>query len=391
MSQSVLQFRSFIVLLVAVSVAFLAILLPFYGAVFWGAILAIIFSPVHRRLERKLGGRKNLAALVTLLICFLIVIIPLALLSAALVKEGSALYSTVKGGELDVGGYVAQVMSLMPDWLRGVLDRFGIYGLDEIKTKLTSAASALGQLFATQALNIGQNTAQFIVSFGVMLYLLFFLLRDGPALSAMIYRAIPLAEEQKRRLADKFLMVVRATVKGNIAVAATQGLLGGIIFWILNIQGAVLWGVVMAFLSLLPAIGAALIWAPVAVYFLATGDIGKAAILTAYGILVIGLVDNVLRPILVGKDTRLPDYVVLIATLGGMTVFGINGFVIGPLIAALFISAWGLLTEMREDASTADSGVLLSRPQPDLAAAPLPSAQVAADPKVKKQRPKREQ
>ncbi|MFA7680474.1 MAG: AI-2E family transporter, partial [Pigmentiphaga sp.] len=347
--------------------------------------------PVHRRLERKLGGRKNLAALVTLLICFLIVIIPLALLSAALVREGSALYATVKGGQLDVGGYVAQIMSLMPDWLRGVLDRFGIYGLDEVKTKLTSAASELGQLFATQALNIGQNTAQFIVSFGVMLYLLFFLLRDGPALSAMIYRAIPLAEEQKRRLADKFLMVVRATVKGNIAVAATQGLLGGIIFWILNIQGAVLWGVVMAFLSLLPAIGAALIWAPVAIYFLATGDIGKAAILTAYGILVIGLVDNVLRPILVGKDTRLPDYVVLIATLGGMTVFGINGFVIGPLIAALFISAWGLLTEMREDASTADSGVLLSRPQPDLAAAPLPSAQVAADPKVKKQRPKREQ
>lgn len=388
MSQSILQFRSFIVLLIAVSVAFTIILLPFYGAVFWGTILAIIFSPVHRRLEKTFRGRKNLAALTTLLLCFLIVIIPLALLSAALVQQGTVLYSTMKEGQLDVGAYLTQIMGLMPDWLRGLLDRFGIYGLDEIKTKLTSAAAELSQILATQALNIGQNTAQFIISFGIMLYLLFFLLRDGASVSSRIYRAIPIAEEQKHRLADKFLMVVRATVKGNIAVAATQGLLGGLIFWILNIQGAVLWGVVMAFLSLLPAVGAALIWGPVAIYFLATGDLGKAFILTAYGVLVIGLVDNVLRPILVGKDTRMPDYVVLIATLGGMTVFGINGFVIGPLIAALFMSAWGLFTEMRGHPSTEEGGVLLSRP-PAEPASTLPAPEVAPDLKVKKQGPKR--
>jgi predicted PurR-regulated permease PerM len=154
--------------------------------------------------------------------------------------------------------------------------------------------------------------------------------------------------EHKRLLLSKFTTVVRATVKGNVAVAATQGALGGLIFSFLGIQGALLWGCVMAFLSLLPAVGASLIWAPVAIYFLFTGAIWQGLTLTAFGVLVIGLVDNLLRPLLVGKDTQLPDYVVLISTLGGMVLFGLNGFVIGPVIAALFIAAWDLFSATRE-------------------------------------------
>ena len=125
-------------------------------------------------------------------------------------------------------------------------------------------------------------------------------------------------------------------------VAASQGLLGGFIFWALGIQGPVLWGVLMAFLSLLPAVGAGLIWVPVAIYFFATGALWQAVTLTAFGVFVIGLVDNILRPVLVGKDTKMPDYVVLISTLGGMALFGLNGFVIGPVIAALFMATWDL-------------------------------------------------
>ena len=127
-----------------------------------------------------------------------------------------------------------------------------------------------------------------------------------------------------------------------------QGALGGAIFWILGIQGPLLWGVLMAFLSLLPAIGAALIWAPVAIYFLVTGEIWNGIILTAFGVLVIGMIDNILRPILVGKDTQMPDYVVLISTLGGMALFGLNGFIIGPVIAAMFIAAWDLFSLSKE-------------------------------------------
>ena len=121
-------------------------------------------------------------------------------------------------------------------------------------------------------------------------------------------------------------------------VAASQGALGGLMCWFLGIQGPVLWGVLMAFLSLLPAVGAGLIWVPVAIYFLATGAVWQGLTLTAFGVFVIGLVDNLLRPILVGKDTKMPDYVVLISTLGGMALFGLTGFVIGPVIAALFMA-----------------------------------------------------
>jgi predicted PurR-regulated permease PerM len=197
---------------------------------------------------------------------------------------------------------------------------------------------------ATQAFSFGQGTFDFVVSFFIMLYLLFFFLRDGQELTRKIRIAIPLAEPQKRRLQLKFTRVVRATVKGNVVVAITQGALGGFIFWILDIPSALLWAVMMAFLSLLPAVGAGIVWAPVALYFLLSGMIWQGVALGLFGIFVIGLVDNVLRPILVGKDTRMPDYLILISTLGGMAVFGLNGFVIGPMVAALFMSTWALFT-----------------------------------------------
>jgi predicted PurR-regulated permease PerM len=180
-----------------------------------------------------------------------------------------------------------------------------------------------------------------------MLYLLFFLLRDGDDLSRRITKAIPLRPDHQRALLDTFTTVIRATVKGNIVVAVLQGALGGLIFWLLGIRAPLLWAAVMAVLSLLPAVGAALVWFPVAVYLLATGAVWQGVVLIAYGMLIIGLVDNVVRPILVGQDTKMPDYVVLIATLGGIAIFGINGFVIGPVIAAMFIAAWDIYSASR--------------------------------------------
>ena len=142
---------------------------------------------------------------------------------------------------------------------------------------------------------------------------------------------------------------MKATVKGNVAVAIVQGALGGIILWALGIQGVILWSVVMAFLSLLPAVGSGLIWGPIALYFLATGATWQGVVLLAYGVCVIGMVDNVLRPVLVGKNTKMPDYVVLVSTIGGMALLGLNGFVIGPLIAALFMAAWDLYVSPDRD------------------------------------------
>ena len=173
--------------------------------------------------------------------------------------------------------------------------------------------------------------------------------RDGDALARAARHALPLDANSKRVLFAQFTTVIRATVKGNLLVAAVQGALGGLAFWVLGVSGALLWAVLMAFLSLLPAIGAALVWLPVAIYFLVTGALWQGLALAAWGVLVIGLIDNLLRPILVGKDTRMPDYVVMITTLGGMAVFGINGFVLGPLVAAMFIAVWHLRTAAQPD------------------------------------------
>ena len=344
-----LENKSYVLLLALVSVAFVAILLPFYGAVFWGAVLAIIFQPVQRRIEGRLNQRRGWAAAITLIIILLIVILPMSLLTGALVQEGTSSYKRRSDGDLNFGGYLGQVRDALPSFARDILVRFGLYDLEGVQARISEFAMTGSQFLATKAFSIGQNTFQFLISFAIMLYLLFFLLRDGREVAAAMRRAIPLGEVYKQHLLVKFTTVIKATVKGNIAVAAIQGALGGFIFWVLGLQGALLWGVLMAVLSLLPAVGASLIWGPVAIYFLATGAVWQAIVLTAFGAIVIGLADNVLRPILVGKDTKLPDYVILISTLGGLALFGLNGFVIGPLIAALFMAAWSLYAEAREE------------------------------------------
>lgn len=342
MNQTALQNKALAVLLALVTVAFIWILLPFYGAVFWAVILAILFAPLQRNLVLRFGRRRNLAAGTTLLICLLIAILPVIVISALLVQEGASLYQRIESGQLDIAGYIQAARNLLPTFAQEGLERMGMGDLDGMRDKISKWALQGSQFFATQAFSFGQGTFDFLVSFGVMLYLLFFFLREGAEVARKVRLAVPLPEHQKRRLQLKFSRVVRATVKGNLLVAITQGALGGFIFWALDIPSALVWAVLMAFLSLLPAVGAGIVWGPVAIYFLATGAIWQAIVLTAFGVLVIGLVDNVLRPILVGKDTRMPDYLILISTLGGLAVFGLNGFVIGPLIAALFVSSWAI-------------------------------------------------
>ncbi|MGE8185986.1 AI-2E family transporter [Pseudomonas sp. NPDC086278] len=347
MNEKTLQNKSLVVLLFLVTLAFIWILLPFYGAVFWAVILGIVFAPMQRRIQLKFGWQRNVTSLCTLSICLVIAILPVIIISILLVQEGATLYKSMDSGELDVAAYVAQFKHSLPPYFQHLLDRFGMGELNGLREKLVKSAMTGSQALATQAVSVGQGTFDFIVSFFIMLYLLFFFLRDGAELARKVRAAVPLQEHQKRRLQLKFNRVVRATVKGNLLVAVTQGALGGGIFWFLDIPSALLWAVLMAFLSLLPAVGAGIVWAPVAVYFLLTGAIWQGVVLGLFGVFVIGLVDNVLRPILVGKDTKMPDYLILISTLGGMAVFGLNGFVIGPLIAALFMSSWAIFSETK--------------------------------------------
>ncbi|MDB5850969.1 MAG: family transporter, partial [Rhodoferax sp.] len=348
---SAIENKTFVLVLVAVTLAFGWILWPFYGAVFWGVVMAILFSPMFRWSLKKFSSRRTLAALTTLLVFLVIVILPMTLITGMLVKEGNGLYLRIQSGELNFGRLFGQIVAALPAWVTNLLDRFGLGNLADLQNLISARLAAGSQALATQALSIGQNTFDFVVSFFIMLYLMFFLLRDGSSLTRRMRDAIPLDANTKRQLFTKFTTVVRATVKGNVLMAIAQGVLGGLAFWFLDIHATVLWAVLMAFLSLLPAVGAALVWVPVAIYFLATGAVWQGVALTLWGVLVIGMVDNVLRPVLVGKDTKMPDYVVLISTLGGIGVFGLNGFVIGPVIAAMFMAVWDIFSNNMEDAT----------------------------------------
>ena len=338
------------VLVGIVTLMFGWILLPFYGTLLWSAIIAMVFAPVNARMLVWAKGRKTLAAFGTLLSVIILVMLPFALITVAVVNETSQVYQQLQSGEINPERFFGSAFSSLPDWFVSLLGRFGLGDFDSIQTKLSTELSQAGKFIAGRALSLGQNTLDFLANLGIATYLSFFLIRDGEALAREARHALPLDADAKRALFAKFTTVIRATVKGNILVAAIQGALGGLAFWVLGLNGALLWAVIMAFLSMLPAFGAALVWVPVAGYFFLTGAIWQGVALATWGMLVIGLVDNLLRPILVGKDTQMPDYVVMISTLGGMVIFGINGFVLGPLIAAMFIAVWHLHTAAQAEA-----------------------------------------
>lgn len=342
-----LEDKTFLFLVIAVSLAFAWILWPFFGAVLWGTILAILFAPLYRRLLKIMRQRRTLAALAIVTIVLLIVILPLLLIGALLLQEALGVYEKFQGGELSLSRYFQQVFGALPGWISDLLESFGLTSLGSMQERLSMSLMEGSQFVAAKAFDIGQNTFDLVVNLCIVLYLLFFLARDGDDLVRRIRTAVPLHPDQQRELFNRFTTVIRATVKGNVVVAIAQGALGGLAFWLLGVHAPILWAVVMAFLSLLPAIGSALVWFPVAVYFLVTSAIWQGVALMIFGVLVIGLVDNVLRPILVGKDTKMPDYVVLIATLGGMALFGLNGFVIGPVIAAMFMAVWDIFAASR--------------------------------------------
>ena len=364
-----LRRAAFLLLLALVTVAFFWIISPFFGAVFWAMVLALMFMPVHRRLCALLRGRDTLAALGTLLFCMVIVVVPMIFVVGAMVDEATSFTQRLRTGEFNPRTYFEQIQNALPGWSRDLLGRFGLFNAQDVVDKLTAAVVQGGQALTARALAIGQNTLMLLVNLGIMLYLLFFFLRDGRDLAQTIRRAVPMQRQHTDFLLSKFATVVRATVKGTVVVALVQGMLGGVAFAFLGIHGAVLWGVVMSVLSLLPAIGAALVWAPVAIYLIATGSMIEGLGLAAWGAGVMGMVDNLLRPILVGKETKLPDYLVLLSTIGGLSIFGLNGFVIGPAIAALFVATWALFSH-EEGATPEDAAVAVAAAPADESAPP---------------------
>ena len=233
--------QSFLLLLVAITLAFAWILVPFYGAILWAVVIAVLFAPLYRALQGRMGGRSNLAAAATVLIVIAMVFLPLALITASLLQEASALYGKVQSGEYNFAAGVQRFIDALPGWATSLLNRFGLTNLTAVRDSVAAGLVKGGQAAAPQALSFGMNTFDFVVGGGIMLYLLFFLLRDGKALAERIKQAVPLRADQKTALLARFVDVVRATVKGSVLVAIAQGALGGLAFWFLGIHAALLW------------------------------------------------------------------------------------------------------------------------------------------------------
>lgn len=338
MTQQSIERVAFLILLTLVSLAFVSLLRGFMVALFWAVAFAILFAPLAERVKRLLGERDSLVSVLTVLVITLLVVAPLVGIGFAVAAEATRMIAALNDGKIDF----AEPVRWLNEHLPMVTTLAEQYGLDPagLRESLSSAAMVSGQWVASNAVKAGQGTLNFTLSMFLMIYLLYFFLRDGNVIIDRLVQVLPLGDERERALFARFAQVVRATVKGTFVIGAVQGTIGGVTFAFLGIQGAVLWGVLMALFSLLPAVGAALIWAPAAITFAANGNYTSTAILVAVGIFGIGLADNLLRPLLVGRDTRMPDYLILLATLGGLGTFGISGLIIGPLIAALFITVW---------------------------------------------------
>lgn len=351
MNESYVQRMFFIGLLFVVTGAFIWLIRGFLQPIFWAVALGIVVYPLHTRILSLLERRETLAASTSVVLVVLIVIMPIIGVAMAVTGEAAALYARLSEGDIDL----TRIFQEARDHLPQLVEFMRSTGLDpeRIQSQLSSSAVEISRFIASRALAFGQDTLRIGVFFFLMLYLLFFFLRDGKRLLEALIRALPLGDERERHLLGRFAEVSRATIKGTLVVGVVQGTIGGATFAVLGVGAPVLWGVVMALLSILPAVGPALVWAPAAIVLIVNDRIWAGVALIIVGVLIIGLVDNVLRPLLVGRDTRMPDYLILLSSLGGLAAFGLAGIVIGPIIAAFFLSVW----EMAQQEFANDSGL----------------------------------
>ena len=332
--------NAFIILLTAVSLLFAILIIDFILPIFWAIVLTILFSPINQYLGNKIN-KPTLTSLCTIVLISLLVLAPCFFIMTAVADETLTIVREIETGEINLEKFLISISQLLPA-LTERLDTLG-YDTNTLIGQVNNIVLGTSQYVLSLIMNIGENILRFMLLTFVMIYLLFFFLKDGDQIITKCVNAFPLEDNQERFLIEKFKNVTKATVKGTIIVGVVQGIIGGVIFALLDIKAAVLWGVLMAFFSILPSIGTAIIWFPAACILFFSGAWLKALILLLVGVFIIGLIDNFLRPYLVGKETQLPDYLILLTTLGGVSLVGLSGFVIGPIIAALFITLWSLL------------------------------------------------
>ena len=330
--------QAFLILLVGgISVAFFAMIRTFVLTIVLAAIFAGLSYPLYQWVLRRLAGRQALSALATLVLLLALVMAPLLALLGAGANEALRVSETIGPALqqlIDQPGELATRLQAIP----------GYQYVEPYRAQiLTKAGELVGSTstFLLAALSsTTRATGVFLFQLCVLLYAMFFFLTGGPALLDGVLAYVPLTVADKQRMVGKFVSVTRATLKGTVLIGAIQGLLGGLAFWAAGLDGAIFWGAVMTVLSIVPGIGGALVWIPASLILLATGDVVRGIALALFCGLVVGSVDNALRPRLVGQDTKMHELLVFFSTLGGLLFFGAMGFILGPILAALFVTAW---------------------------------------------------
>jgi predicted PurR-regulated permease PerM len=326
-----------ILLLLLISGLFLAMIRSFLVTLLLAAIFAGLAYPFYRRMLRFCRGRRALASSLTLLLLLTLILVPLTGLLGIVANEAFNISESARPW------ITAQLQE--PDAVLEQLERLpGFERLAPFRDPIFQKAGELvgkvsGFLFDSLSATT-RGTVSFLFHFFLLLYALFFFLMDGPALLRKILYYMPLENDDEQRMVDKFTSVTRATIKGTLLIGVAQGSLAGIAFAIVGIDGAVFWGTLMTLLSVIPGIGTALVWAPAAIIMLAMGKVWQGVFLLIFCGLIVGSIDNVLRPRLVGRDTQMHELLILFGTLGGIMLFGVLGFIIGPILAALFVTIW---------------------------------------------------
>lgn len=320
-------------LILLLLLSFLYVIRPFFYPIFWAAVLAVMFYPAYTGL-RNVTDMPSMSAILSVILAIVTILAPLALIITLIIHQSFALYQSVASGDwllFRVRG-VAEWIQQTPlaPYLENVTKDWAEYAANVTKF--------LTVFLFNNLRNITQNSVQFIFFLFITLYTLFFFLRDGDKLLKRLQYLSPLSDQHERSLYERFTSTARAALKSTIIVGSIQGTLGGILFWLTGVEGALIWGVVMFLFSLIPGIGTSLVWLPVGIIMLIVGNIWQGATILLVGALIISTIDNLLRPPLVGKDIQMHPLIVLFSTLGGIFLFGISGFVIGPIIASLLLA-----------------------------------------------------
>jgi predicted PurR-regulated permease PerM len=337
----------FLLFLALVTLAMMAIVWPFYKAVLWAVLAAIVFQPLYRSILARWPRRPSRSAVATLLIITFAVLVPAFIIGGMVLDEAVSVVAGFQNGDIDVRGMIDQVRSAIPANVMSILEANGWGDMADLQDRVQEFAAEIATMVAGQAVAFGGGVATFALTFAIGLYVCYFLIRDGRDIGQTVIHSLPLERDIATNLVENFLSIVRATIKGSGVVGLVQGALGAITFWIAGVPSAILFGVLMALFSLIPAVGTGIVWLPAAIWLLATGAIWEGIFVIISGIAVIGMADNVLRPLLVGRDTGIPDWIILITTLGGLSWMGLSGIVVGPLVAGLFLAGWSMADERR--------------------------------------------